>query len=75
MATKVDKTTDQLELGRLRQELADIKSGTPVHVHLPRDGSASFRCTSPYCDDLGSNFPFGPPPNHEPAERYARRED
>ena len=57
---------------RLRQELADVKAGVVYHFHLPRDGSASFRCTSPYCEDLGAAAPVGGPPNYEPTERYRR---
>ena len=75
MATTKAESVQDKELHRLRQELADVKSGIPFHFHVPRDGSAGFRCTSPYCDDMGSAYPYGGPPNYEPAERYARREE
>jgi hypothetical protein len=57
---------------RLREELDDLKAGRPTHTHTPRDGSSAFRCTSPYCDDLGSDEPMGPPPNYAPTEKYRR---
>lgn len=60
------------ETERLREELEDLRAGRAFHIHNPRDGSETFRCFSPYCDDLGSNSPSGPPPNYEPTEKYRR---
>jgi hypothetical protein len=65
-------TKTKTETEKLREELDDLKAGRPSHSHIPRDGTAPFRCTSPYCDDLGSAEPMGPPPNYEPAEKYRR---
>lgn len=48
--------------------------GLPFHVHKPRDGTAAFRCVSPYCEDLGSSEPMGRPPNYEDDPRYRREE-
>jgi hypothetical protein len=67
VATKVKTETE-----KLREELDDLKAGRAAHVHNPRDGTASFRCTSPYCDDLGSSECMGPPPNYAPTEKYKR---
>jgi len=57
---------------QLLQQIEDLKRGTAFHVHTPRDGTSSFRCSSPYCDDLGAADPMGPPPAYAPAERYRR---
>lgn len=62
----------------LAEELNDLRSGIPYHSHRPRDGSPAFRCTSPYCDDLGGNCPKGEPLTNESREermeRYSRGE-
>lgn len=36
-------------IAELMQELADLRSGIPVHVHTDTSGRG-WRCTSPYCD-------------------------
>lgn len=55
----------------LLQEIADLRAGVAVHEHRPRDGSDPFKCTSPYCEDLGGPS-VGPPPAYEPTDRYRR---
>lgn len=60
------------ETERLRQEVADLRAGTKFHLHEPRNGAEPFRCSSPYCEDLGSDSPVGPPPAYAPTERYRR---
>lgn len=60
------------ELTALRLELADLRSGKPSHTHVPRDASPSFRCTSPYCEDLGSEIPATSPTGREDPDRYRR---
>lgn len=57
------------------QELADLKAGRTSHTHVPRSGADPFRCTSPYCDDLGLDEPMGPPPLYADAPRYRREID
>jgi hypothetical protein len=69
----VAKADDQLTA--LRLELADVRSGKPSHTHTPRDGSPPFRCTSPYCEDLGSEIPTTSPSGREDPDKYRRTLD
>lgn len=57
----------------LLQEIADLRAGVPSHEHKPRNGKAPFRCTSPYCEDLGAEDPRGAPGDvNDDVERYRR---
>ena len=56
----------------LREELHDLRAGIPSHQHQPRDGSGAFRCTSPYCEDLGSAEPATSPSGREDSTMYRR---
>lgn len=56
----------------LQLEIDDLKAGRPSHVHTPRDGSGQFRCTSPYCEDLGSEIPATSPSGREDPDKYRR---
>lgn len=67
-AEKTKRTREEL----LLLEIADLRSGTAFHHHKPRDGSEPFRCTSPYCEDLGSSNPRGAPGERDDVERYLR---
>lgn len=68
MPAKKERSNEE----KLRQELNDLRSGVASHTHAPRDGSPSFRCTSPYCDDLTESEPMGPPPAYAPTDKYRR---
>jgi len=56
----------------LREELHDLRAGVTSHQHQPRDGSGAFRCTSPYCEDLGSAMPTTSPAGREDPDMYRR---
>lgn len=68
MAPKDDAT----RVKDLQLEIDDLKSGRSSHMHTPRDGSAPFRCTSPYCEDLGSEIPATSPAGREDPDKYRR---
>lgn len=63
------------EIDDLRQELADLKSGIPVHRHTTTDG-VPWSCTSPYCDrgnDVRNDPQPGPGETPQFAELRYRR--
>lgn len=67
-ATRKKKTTEE----KLRDEIADLRANRPYHIHVPRDGSESFRCVSPYCEDMGSADPTTSPSGREDPDLYRR---